>query len=395
MTKNTQISKIVRLALLSAVLTATSGAVAWADEAPAAGSSDGKSSGVNGLYEGRQVIPNTMAIKCQISGEDVVTDATKIKDCLNKIIADMNSKDAVTKEEGQQDWQSIRQEQLELLKSEAVAKGAAINNYEKDKETQVNASSQTKTTHEDITSLATVATNISKVINSVRTLYAESMKFAAIDALASVDPSVLPPTEEEEKKEEAGAASEGKEGESNANLDLTKSEATGEREPIDDNELNSQGTYEGGGTCQVNGQSGPCADGAYQMSNGTKIYCSGGECSVMLDEVTSIGDASKAKRSGPESLESNEDQVEGVPYDFGSDNQSTSPTYNWGDTPQFMPAGLTTDNDEKIQVPYRAPDETYDAGEVQEIVVIGDASKSQKKETGDDSGAAYWHPAER
>jgi hypothetical protein len=68
---------------------------------------------------------------------------------------------------------------------EAIAKGAVISNYEKDADTMIYAAKKTKTDHEDTIATASVEAKLTDVINNLRTLYAEEMKYMAISTLSS------------------------------------------------------------------------------------------------------------------------------------------------------------------------------------------------------------------
>ena len=148
-------------------------------------------------YNGHQVIPNEMAILCKLNGDVAVgkaegeingkkaSGATAIKACLEQMILKMNNQDPQTREDGVKEWQAVVQEQLDLTMGEAIAKGAVISNYEKDADTMIYAAKKTKTDHEDTIATASVEAKLTDVINNLRTLYAEEMKYMAISTLSS------------------------------------------------------------------------------------------------------------------------------------------------------------------------------------------------------------------
>lgn len=168
----------------------------------------------SGTYNGKQVIPNTMAIFCQMGGpvmvgeekatigKKEVSGATAVKACLRKMLKKMLNADPQTRDEGNKDWKVITQEQIIQLTPETLAKSVVVNDYAKNQETMEASEIPLKDDHSDNVGHASVTSNMTDVINSLRSLYAEEVKYTVLSTLSSV--TYLPIEEddaEEDKKD--------------------------------------------------------------------------------------------------------------------------------------------------------------------------------------------------
>ncbi len=152
----------------------------------------------SGMYKGRQVVPNTLAIFCQMEGpvfvgtekatvgKKEVAGATASWACLLKILEKMKHPDPQTRDEGVRDWKTITQDEIDQFMSETIAKGAVVENYEKDQDTMVYAAKETKDDHTDNVTKAATQLNMADVINTLRGLYAEELKYTVLSTLSSV-----------------------------------------------------------------------------------------------------------------------------------------------------------------------------------------------------------------
>ena len=221
MTEMRKISKLSRNICLSLLLLSAAGATIYPALAEEAAKEDPKDVEYSGIYQGKHVIPDSMAIYCKTDGETMVieqmtknekeadkTKSSALKKCLDKIITQIHHKEAITRAEGVKEFQIILQEQRAQMMTEAVSKSATMSTYSKEKQQTIAAAGEGQTNVEDSTALANVDNNLTDVINSTRALLAEEMKYIALEGLNSVDPAVLM-TEEEyyQTKEETNESS--------------------------------------------------------------------------------------------------------------------------------------------------------------------------------------------
>ncbi len=144
-----------------------------------------------GVFNKRQIIPNSMAIYCETNAEDMLKESKKLYDCINKIAKKINDKDSSIRAENLQRYNEIRYEELKILMADAVAKGATIANYEKIQNEIGKATGETRTEHEDNTAIANTVSTLTDVINTMRDLYAERLKSDAITGINAIDTKVI------------------------------------------------------------------------------------------------------------------------------------------------------------------------------------------------------------
>lgn len=144
-----------------------------------------------GIYNDRQIIPNTMAIFCKVNGEDIITDNAKLHNCVNKIIKKLKNENADVAQEGLSDYEKIKYEELKILLSQAIAKGASAANYEEVQDQMGSSVSQGVTEHEDNVGIAMTTSVTTDVINSMREVYAERLKSMAIDGFNYVNADII------------------------------------------------------------------------------------------------------------------------------------------------------------------------------------------------------------
>ncbi len=327
MTEMRSILKISKAICLSLLLVGVVGVF------PAAAEDDSKDVDYNGNYEGRQVIPNSMAIFCKTNGETMVLEqmtknerteeekkkSSALKKCLDQIVSEINNKEAISRAEGLKEYQIMLQEQRAQMLTEAAGKTAVMSTYSKDKQEAMAAVGEQQTVAEDQAGAANVEAKITDVIAGMRDLLAEEAKYLVLEGLIGVDPAVIV-TEEEEKKDEEKAseeqtttmqivethveaeeeAPENAAAEANTSNDMdpnadadegyaedpnvSGNEQEGEQEVDKYVEEEVKGEYDPAtGQCTVNGQTGPCKDGLY-TSGDKKVICNdGGTCSDYVE----------------------------------------------------------------------------------------------------------------
>ncbi len=215
MTKLGEISKDISAVLLGfLLLCAATNNQALAEES--------ENVNFSGVYEGKQAIPNTMAILCQMDGKTMVEEQltkeedkdkkeenkpSTLKKCLDKIISKINVEDSAARADAIKEFDNVLQEQRLYMMVEGVGKLAVVSQYAKRNDETLNSSGEAKTVVEDTAALANVDANLTDVINTLGTLYATEAKYVALDGLKLVDPAVLA---EEKEKEERKAHNDGK-----------------------------------------------------------------------------------------------------------------------------------------------------------------------------------------
>lgn len=215
MTKLGEISKDISAVLLGfLLLCAATNNQALAEES--------ENVNFSGVYEGKQAIPNTMAILCQMDGKTMVEEQltkeedkdkkeenkpSTLKKCLDKIISKINVEDSAARADAIREFDNVLQEQRLYMMVEGVGKLAVVSQYAKRNDETLNSSGEAKTVVEDTAALANVDANLTDVINTLGTLYATEAKYVALDGLKLVDPAVLA---EEKEKEEKKAHNDGK-----------------------------------------------------------------------------------------------------------------------------------------------------------------------------------------
>lgn len=146
-----------------------------------------------GTKEDIQVVPNALAIYCELNGEDF-TDVEKkdsVKKCLDTLLAKMNDKSSEESKQANDDYSVIMAEQAQTLMMQAVNKSVGNVEYDKARKAQATANSQTQTDFETTTSHAFVSTLQLQGINDFRTFFASGMKFTALKNLADVDAAAV------------------------------------------------------------------------------------------------------------------------------------------------------------------------------------------------------------
>lgn len=306
---NFQSNNILKCAVLASLLTVYAACpVRAADSGKSTGGASSSGKIYTGVYNGRQIIPNTMAIYCKTNAEDMLQDTKKLSDCINLLIKNLKSSDASTRQEAQADYGLIRYEELSTMMAQSIAKGAAIANYEEVQNSVGDAVSQTQTEHEDNVAAANALSISTDVINSMRDLYAERLKYEAVLGIETVDISAIADVSDSENvlenksssktssegtgKEGSGEKGSKEEGE-NGTSEGVKSSDTAEMCSKDG--LNKITTHtvissaDGIGKCSDGKNTAACPDGLYE-SNGTGyIVCRGGNCISCLDEVVVEG----------------------------------------------------------------------------------------------------------
>lgn len=281
----------------------------------------------SGLVNGRQVIPNTMAIFCKTNAIDMVKDTGKLYDCINKMVKKIKNKDSLVRQDGLKDWDEIRAEELRAMMAQAVAKGATIANYEEIQNSTGKAVSQTKTEHEDNVAIANTISISTDVMNTMRDLYAERLKYEAISGIKDIELSALGAGNDTDGTAEEGAAGTTVAGNAASGGDVMSSseikvsstatnEETAESKSaeslcVDESLKKISGvtlkmTSSGNVACSDGGKEVACQDGIYPNGDGTSFACKGGTCASCIEEV--VATPNNPQNGGKPNLDMDEDE---------------------------------------------------------------------------------------
>ena len=319
-----KINKAICLSLLLAGLTVAFPAFAEEDK-----EDDPKDVEYSGVYEERQIIPNSLAIFCKTDAETMVIEqmtknerteeekakASALKKCLDKIISQISHKEAITRSEGIKEYQIILQDQRAQMMAEAVSKSAIISSYSKEKQDTQAAVGEQQTNFEDTAGLGNVESKLTDIISTTRDLLSEEAKYFALEGLALVDANVIV-TAEEEKDESKEAGKD----EHNVTMNIQETHVEAEEEApkdqaseantsddmvdgdddagvVEDPNVEDNTTGEGEqetekyakekvkgeydpetGQCKVRGKLKPCEDGLYTNGDKTMICFADGTC---------------------------------------------------------------------------------------------------------------------
>lgn len=292
----------------------------------------------SGLVNGRQVIPNTMAIFCKTNAIDMVKDTGKLYDCINKMVKKIKNKDSLVRQDGLKDWDEIRAEELRAMMAQAVAKGATIANYEEIQNSTGKAVSQTKTEHEDNVAIANTISISTDVMNTMRDLYAERLKYEAISGIKDIELSALGAGNDTDGTAEEGAAGTTVAGNAASGGDVMSSseikvsstatnEETAESKSaeslcVDESLKKISGvtlkmTSSGNVACSNGGKEVACQDGIYPNGDGTSFACKGGTCASCIEEVVATPDDTQGKSEPNLDLDSDENPNASIPCEAG------------------------------------------------------------------------------
>jgi len=173
--------------------------------------SSGTTKEYTGVYKARQIIPNTMAYYCKVSAEEILNDISKLHNCINTIVRNMNDKNASNANQAKEDYKRIRFDELEILAGEATKKGGTIAHYEETINNYDSAAAKAETEHEDSVVTASTMSMVTDVVNSMRDLYAQRLMYLAIDGIQNVDPDVIVDSAEESETGTGTSSSSGTE----------------------------------------------------------------------------------------------------------------------------------------------------------------------------------------
>ena len=363
---------------------AEAGAQKAAEDTAKSADAEAKDVNYSGLYNGKEIVPNIMAIYCKTNAEEFLADPTKMDRCIQKYIAAMNSRNAAAREEGLNDYNNLVLRVLLKMMSEAVAKGASTANYDDVANKTAEKTAQTETIHEDGAGISYTTSLSTDVINRLRELSVTTLFWQVVQGMRFVDPSII----DEEIREEAEAQaanniikdnspSKGQDAQLNvsskATLNYGGQEYDSEAEQEEDGGAEDYGaeapeilgTYDlKTKQCTVGGKTGKCADGTYKFGDAC-VACTDGSCTptTCLEKIVEGKSPSNIATQYP------------TPWNNSSQPTEQAPAWN-----NMYPNNAQ----ENIQVPYRPADSDIDEednrtykGRVLNEVIVTPTSNAQ------------------
>lgn len=162
----------------------------------------------DGLYNGRHIIPDIMAMHCKIKGEDVAKNPKLFIDCIKQYVSEMNNPNASAKAEAEKEYEILRYKFLTDAGATAITKSQVVENHEETMNKHNEAHSEMKTESDDNKSITASLSFVTNMMNDIRELQVEQLKYMVVNGIGDLDPSVIMDEEEpeEEKKEEANTS---------------------------------------------------------------------------------------------------------------------------------------------------------------------------------------------
>jgi hypothetical protein len=318
------IKKNILLTVLLSVMTLCN--PIWAEETTSEADFD-----YTGVYNGKQLIPNSMAIFCKRNAEEFISNKALLADCINKIAAKINNSDAQVATEGKQDLSQMKYDMIVDVLALAISKSAAISNYNDVQTSMSDASSQTQTEHDDNAAIINTISVLTDVINSMRDLYAEKLKLTVLDGIDRLNAQVLADaasqteTEKEEKKEDNSSV--GGTSDVSNKFETTIADYKKEKPYLGDIVYNTENqcmrnvcTGETEDTANCEKQYFTCPDGTFSDASDSEavVTCKDGTCTrVGGTEYTQAADNTEESSDG-DTADSTETTDESSDYSFHS-----------------------------------------------------------------------------
>ncbi|MBP5352889.1 MAG: hypothetical protein J6Y91_03900 [Alphaproteobacteria bacterium] len=141
-----------------------------------------------GVYKGRQLYPDIMAFYCEINAEDMSLDITQIEDCLLKYIKAMHDEDTIKSDAAHKDYLALKAAALMSVKSQAETKQGNIENFRTSlAEKYEKAANTSDNSQGDNMVIAETEAFLTDVINALREMYIERMKYESINNVENVN----------------------------------------------------------------------------------------------------------------------------------------------------------------------------------------------------------------
>ncbi|MBQ9034700.1 MAG: hypothetical protein IJ099_01905 [Alphaproteobacteria bacterium] len=173
--------KAVALGQLSSINPATTSIL------PASG--DVKKVDFSGAVKDFQMVPNSLAIYCQMNGEDFAKKEKQadVKKCLDTIITKINAQSDDERKDNVADYEFITKGQMQDMFMQAVERSAGLIDRNEQRLKQDESGAKTQTEYDSTTSIASASNLKLSAFNDFLHLFAVEAKYMALKNLANVD----------------------------------------------------------------------------------------------------------------------------------------------------------------------------------------------------------------
>ncbi len=302
------------------------------------------------LYHDRPLFPQKMMMYCKVNAEDIAKDLSKIEECIKKYVKAMNNDNSAIREQGLKDYDEMRYQALNDTLTVATDKLKSVINYNETQNAYSTATAKSNTQRDTEGALTNAHAFATDIINNLRELYAENLKYMAIDAIRDIDPSAILSDVEYATSKTAvkGSAStetdsgvisnetsitpEATDASAEDNAEKDEAEESNEEGQIGTSEEGDYGdegtvagTFLGSNQCEINGKTGVCSDGVYRAKTGETYECYEGACDLVeenggtvLKEVI-VNGSSKIdayEKMSAEDFAAHQDEVEQLRQDL-------------------------------------------------------------------------------
>lgn len=146
-----------------------------------------------GMYEDIQVVPNSLAVYCQLNGSDFINaeQQEKVKKCLDVLITKINTSNDAERQENVDDYSVINTEQAQNMLIKAVERSAGDVDFAKARQDQDEANSESLTGFETTASISAASNLQLTAMNDFLHLYATKAKYQALKNIKNVDAKAI------------------------------------------------------------------------------------------------------------------------------------------------------------------------------------------------------------
>jgi hypothetical protein len=203
----------------------------------------------SGVYNDRQLIPNRMAELCQKQAEEMVQNPSSLVDCINTLAIKRRSTDAEVSREGLKELSEVKAEQIIKTMTFATIKGAEIAGYYDEGSKEVKETNEGAKTNND-SDAAAINTSVvlTSVVNSMRDLYVEQLKYLAISNIEEIKKETLDDIAELEKTKDDETKDDKKDNKSDE--DKSSAEASNTVASVTTKTPATGLSYKGKGVCE-------------------------------------------------------------------------------------------------------------------------------------------------
>ena len=161
----------------------------------------------DGLYDGRHIMPDIMAMHCRIKGEEVAQNPDLFIDCIKQYVSEMNNPDASAKAEAEREYEMLKYKVLTDAGSTAMTKSVAVNNNNKAMDETTQAQSNLPTESDDNKGIMASLMFVTNMMNDIRELMVEQLKYDVISGIGDIDPAIVMTQETDKSKKEEKSTS--------------------------------------------------------------------------------------------------------------------------------------------------------------------------------------------